>query len=76
MQSPAIVVSTNEEGRFYINDLARGSYNLTITYVGLAPFTTTVTVDAGHTTNVDAQLHIADQGETVVVTAGRASADW
>jgi TonB-dependent receptor len=75
LQSPAITVSSNEEGRFYLNDLARGSYNLTITYVGLAPFTTTVTVNAGHTTNVDAQLHIADRGDTIVVTAGRASAE-
>jgi TonB-dependent receptor len=74
-QSPALTVSTNEGGRFYINDLAPGSYNLTITYVGLAPFTTTVSVNAGHTANVDAQLRVANRGETVVVTAGRASAE-
>ncbi|WP_263351789.1 TonB-dependent receptor [Acidicapsa acidisoli] len=74
-QSPALTVSTNEEGRFYINGLAPGTYNLTITYVGLAPFTTTVSVSAGQTANVDAQLHVANQDETVVVTAGRASAE-
>ena len=73
--SPALTVSTNEEGRFYINDLAPGGYNLTITYVGLAPFTTMVSVNAGHTANVDAQLRVANRGETVVVTAGRASAE-
>jgi TonB-dependent receptor len=74
-QSPALTVSTNEEGRFYINDLAPGTYNLTITYVGLAPFTTAVSVNAGQTAKVDAQLRVANRGETVVVTTGRASAE-
>ena len=75
LQKPALTVSTNEQGRFFINGLTPGTYNLTITYVGLAPFTTTTTVNAGQTANVDAQLHIANQGETVVVSAARASAE-
>jgi TonB-dependent receptor len=74
-ESLAVTSSTNEEGRFYVNDLAPGTYNLTITYVGLAPFTTQVGVNAGQTAEVDAQLRVADQSETVVVTAGRASAE-
>jgi TonB-dependent receptor len=74
-ESPALTSSTDEEGRFYINDLAPGTYNLTITYVGLARFTTKVSVNAGQTTKVNAQLRVADQNETVVVTAGRASAE-
>jgi TonB-dependent receptor len=74
-QSPALTVSTNEEGRFYINDLAPGTYNLAITYVGLAPFTASVSVNAGQTAKVDAQLHVANRGETVVVTTERASAE-
>ncbi len=74
-RSPALTVSTNEEGRFYINGLAPGTYNLTITYVGLAPFTSEVNVNAGQTAKVDVQLRVANQGETVVVTAGRASAE-
>jgi TonB-dependent receptor len=75
VQSPVLTASTNEQGRFYINDLTPGTYNLAITYVGLAPFTTSVTVNAGQTANADAQLRVANQGETVVVTAGRASAE-
>jgi TonB-dependent receptor len=75
VQSPALTASTNEQGRFYINDLAPGTYNLTISYVGLTPFTTSVTVNAGQTANVDAQLHVANRGETVVVSAARASAE-
>ena len=74
-QSPALTVSTNEEGRFYINDLAPGTYNLTITYIGLAPFTTKVSVNAGQTANADAQLRVANRNETVAITAGRASAE-
>jgi TonB-dependent receptor len=74
-KSPALTSSTDEEGRYYINDLAPGTYDLTITYVGLAPFTTKVSVIAGHTAKVDAQLRVANQTETVVVTAGRASAE-
>ena len=75
VQSPVLTVSTNEQGRFYINDLTPGTYNLTITYVGLAPFTASVTVHAGQTANVDAQLRVANQNENVVVTAERASAE-
>jgi len=75
VQSPVLKAATNEQGRFYINDLGPGTYNLTITYVGLMPFTTSVTVNAGQTANVDARLRVANQGETVVVTAGRASAE-
>ena len=75
MQSPALTASTNEQGQFYINDLASGTYNLTITYVGLAPFTTSVIVNAGETANVEAQLHVAARGEAVVVSAARASAE-
>jgi TonB-dependent receptor len=75
VQSPVLTVSTNEQGRLYINDLTPGTYNLTITYVGLAPFTASVTVNAGQTANVDAQLRVANQNENVVVTAERASAE-
>lgn len=74
-KSPALTISTDEEGRYYINDLAPGTYDLTITYVGLAPFTAKVSVIAGQTAKVDAQLRVADRSERVVVTAGRASAE-
>jgi TonB-dependent receptor len=75
VQSPTLTASTNEQGRFYINDLAPGTYNLTITYVGLDPFNTSVTIEAGQIANVDAHLHVANHGETVVVLAGRGSAE-
>jgi len=75
VESPVISASSNEEGRFYINGLAPGTYNLTFTYVGLGRFTTSVTVTPGQVSQVDAQLRVANQGETVVVTAARPSAE-
>lgn len=75
MQAPALTAFTNEQGQFYLNDLAPGTYDLTVTYVGLAPFTTSVTVNAGETANVQAQLRVATRGEAVVVSAARASAE-
>ncbi|HLJ75910.1 MAG TPA: carboxypeptidase regulatory-like domain-containing protein, partial [Acidobacteriaceae bacterium] len=75
VKSPALTASTNEQGRFYINDLAPGSYTLTITYVGLAPLSKAVTVNAGQTASVDAALQVADRAETVIVRTGRASAE-
>lgn len=75
VQSQVLTASTNEQGRFYISDLAPGSYNLKISYVGLAPFTSSVTVVAGQTATVDARLQVASQAEAVVVTAERASAE-
>ena len=52
-------VVSNEQGLFFINDLAPGNYTLTITYVGFATFTKTVDVVAGQTANVDAQAPAA-----------------
>lgn len=75
VQTPALTASTGEDGRFYINSLAPGTYNLTISYVGLAPFTTQVTVSAGQTAKADAQLHVANEKETVVVSGGQGSAE-
>lgn len=75
IQNPSLTASTNEQGRYYINDLAPGTYVLTVTYLGLDPFSKNVTVTPGQTSNVDAQLRVANQGETVVVTAERASAE-
>lgn len=74
---PAQDINTvsNEQGLFYITDLAPGAYNLSISYVGLATFTQPVTVTAGQTLNVDEKLHVASASQSVVVTAARASAE-
>src|SRR5450755_4041083 len=40
---------TDEQGQFRITDVTAGDYTLTVSYVGLANFTTTVKVSAGQT---------------------------
>ena len=75
IQNPALTASTNEQGRFYINDLAPGSYTVTISYFGLETQTKTVTVAAGQTATTDSRLQIPSQNQAVVVTGGRASAE-
>lgn len=73
--NPALTANTNEQGRYYINDIAPGTYNLTITYIGLTPFTRTVTVGPGQTATLDANLQVPSDRQAVVVNAARASAE-
>ncbi len=75
IQDPSLTASTNEQGRFYINDLAPGTYNLTITYLGLAPLKRQASVTAGQTVEVDGHLQIPSDREDVVVNAARVSAE-
>ena len=75
IESQDVSVVSNEQGLFFINDLAPGNYNLTISYVGLSTFTQTVDVAAGQTINVDAKLQVQSANETVLVTAPRATAE-
>ncbi len=73
--SPSLTASTNEQGRFYVNDLAPGAYSLAITYVGLDPLVQRVIVAPGQTANLDVHLKIPSDKEAIVVNSGRASAE-
>jgi len=75
IESKDVAVASNEQGLFFINDLAPGNYMLTIGYVGFATFTKTVDVAGGQTTNVDAKLQLQSQDQSILVTAPRASAE-
>jgi TonB-dependent receptor len=75
LESQDINLVSNEKGSFFINGLAPGSYTLTVSYVGFATFKKTVNVVAGQTTNVDAQLQVQTENQTVLVTAARATAE-
>ena len=74
---PARDVNTvsDEQGRFFISDLAPGSYSLTISYVGLETLTKTAEVSAGQTAELDAKLLVKSEDQTVLVTAARTSAE-
>src|ERR1700682_5960793 len=62
---------SDDQGQFRIADVSPGDYTLTVSYVGFAPFSTTVKVDAGQTANVNAVLKVATVNDQVMVTAER-----
>src|SRR5579871_2902615 len=62
---------TDNLGQFTIAGLAPGEYLLTVTYLGLEPFSQKITLTAGQTTRIDAELKIATQADSITVTAER-----
>ncbi|MBV8897368.1 MAG: TonB-dependent receptor [Acidobacteriaceae bacterium] len=70
-----IHVKTNEQGLFFIPDLAPGKYTLTISYVGFAEFNQAVDLLAGRTANVDAKLLVQSAHQEVVVSAPRVTGE-
>jgi TonB-dependent receptor len=70
-----ITVVSDEQGLFVIKGLAPADYRLRIRYVGFAEFETTVTVAAGKTTNVAAELNVQSATQNLLVTAPRAGGE-
>src|SRR5882672_6988054 len=62
-------------GEFRISGLDAGNYTVKITYVGFKTFTKAVTLSAGQTTSLEAQLALESVDLEVVVTAERGSAE-
>jgi TonB-dependent receptor len=62
---------SNTQGEFTIGDVAPATYEMKVSFVGFAPFTSQVTVAAGQTARADAVLQVASKSEEVVVTAQR-----
>jgi TonB-dependent receptor len=75
LESQDVNVVTNEQGLFFINAVAPGTWTLSITYVGFAAFSKNVDVGAGQTVNVDAQLELQSGNQSVLVTASRATGE-
>jgi TonB-dependent receptor len=71
LQPAGVRAVTDDQGQFRIVDLASGDYTLTVTYVGLSPFTSSVKVSSGQAANVDTVLNVAGVTEQVMVTADR-----
>ncbi len=51
-----VSIVSDSQGRFALSGVTPGAYNLSISYVGFSPFTTSVTVVAGQTANVNPVL--------------------
>lgn len=73
--SQDINATTDEQGHFFISNLASGTYDVSISYVGLATFHRSVTVMAGQVSTLKAVMQIASSKQSVVVTAVSASAE-
>ena len=64
-------IVSDGQGEFTIADLLPGTYTVTISYVGFAPYTATVNVAAGQAARVDAVMKIAPGNDEVIVTSDR-----
>jgi len=53
--------ASDGKGQFTLSNLTPGNYKLTVSYVGLAPFSNDVTVTAGNVTQTDVELKISQQ---------------
>jgi len=66
----AAIVS-DQQGRFTMTNVPPGDYTVTVSYVGLLPFTERLTVSAGESVRIDAVLQVAGVKEEVTVSAAR-----
>ena len=63
--------ATDNEGQFRISNLPAGQYTLTVSYIGFAPYTTSVNVSPGQMVNVTANLKVLSAADSILVTAPR-----
>jgi hypothetical protein len=75
LQPTGVSTVSDNQGEFTFTDLVPGSYQLTVSFVGLAPFAKEVTVTAGEATRVEATLEVASQRDAILVTAERQFAE-
>ncbi len=66
---------TDATGRYFINDLPAGDYEVTVTYVGLAPSVTEISISADQSTSYDVALASLSGVETITVRASRTGTD-
>lgn len=69
------VAFTDQQGRFFFSGLLPGSYTVTVSYLGFQKLSKAVSVSSGETTALTLQLEIASSKQSVLVTAGSASAE-
>lgn len=62
---------SSREGTYTFSDVTPGTYTVSVTFIGFAPYTSAVTVTAGQAAHADAVLQVAAQTEQVIVTDAR-----
>jgi TonB-dependent receptor len=70
-----MVVSTDQQGRFYLSGLQPGDYTVWVSYIGFQKATKSVSVTPGSSATVSVRLQVESQKQSVLVTAGSASAE-
>ncbi len=75
LQPTGITVVSNQQGSYFVNNLAPGTYTITVTYVGFALFTKVFNITAGQSTTLDVKMEVASQKDQVIVTAQAASGE-
>jgi len=71
LQPKGLTAVSDSQGQFTISDMPSGSYTLTVSYIGFAPFSTPVSVTAGGVAQVEALLRIEVVSEQVIVRGER-----
>ena len=62
-------------GQFSISEVPPGTYTLSISFVGMAPYSKEITVTPGQLTHVEPEMQVASASESVTVTADSVHAD-
>jgi TonB-dependent receptor len=71
VQPTGQTTATDSQGQFTISGLPPGKYTVNVSYVGFAPYSTEVTVNAGEIAKLDAVMAIGTVSQEVVVRADR-----
>jgi TonB-dependent receptor len=75
LQPGNILTKSGRRGEYFINNLAPGTYTITVTYVGFSLFTKVLQVSPGKAVVVDVSMEVSSQRNEVLVTAERASGE-
>jgi TonB-dependent receptor len=71
MQPQIRPITTDGQGEFTVTDVTPGTYSITVSYVGFAPYSGSLMVVAGDTAHIDVILKVANASDEVTVTAER-----
>jgi TonB-dependent receptor len=66
---------SDEQGQFFIHNIAVGHYTINVTYVGFTALVKEIDVSAGQPTSVDAKMTLSSVSTEVLVTAERAAGE-